>query len=61
LICLAYFLYVIIYGTGRFGHLAGIHEAIAADSLNRDLGFIWRTAAVGLVAEAVIAFREQWA
>lgn len=55
----AYFLYVLVYGTGRFSHLAQSHTALPLPELNHDLNVILLTGVVGLSTEIVIALRDE--
>lgn len=61
LLAIAYFLAVVIYGTGAFSRMANAGEAahvIAPDDFNYDLGVIFWTVVVGLLTEMVLAWRE---
>jgi hypothetical protein len=59
LVCGAFFLYMLMFGTLHFSRLFVMTSHMNQDALNHDLNIIWFTSAVGLAAEVVIAFRER--
>lgn len=59
LICGAFFLYMLVFGTLHFSKLFSMNSHMTREALNHDLNIIWLTSIIGLAAEVVIAFRER--
>lgn len=58
--CSAYYLYLLVFGTGHFARLYEQHETPLNEvAFNHDLITIWSAFGVGLLTEFTVLFRER--